>query len=171
MDKGYDSEEIHELIQDTLNSCSLIPVRNRKRNRISGYYRRRLAQSFDEEKYHQRNKVETVFFILKRKFRDSLKARKFRLQVKEIKIKVILYNLSRMISTFLFLILFEEFYKANSDQIKVRLILIWGSTLSNPSIHINEIFCIISPSITAQCSQMSILTIHLAFLRVLIEPD
>jgi hypothetical protein len=46
MDKGYDSEEIHELIRDTLNSCSLIPVRNRKRKRISGYYRRQIAQVF-----------------------------------------------------------------------------------------------------------------------------
>jgi hypothetical protein len=113
MDKGYDSEEIHELIHDTLNSCSLIPVRNRKRKRISGYYRRRIAQSFDEERYHQRNKVETVFSVLKRKFGEALKARKYRLQVKEIKIKIILYNLSRMISTLSFLCLFEEFYKAD----------------------------------------------------------
>jgi hypothetical protein len=90
MDKGYDSEEIHELIQDTMNSCSLIPVRNRKRKRISGYYRRLIAQSFDEEKYHQRNRVETVFSVLKRKFGESLKARKYRLQVKEIKIKIML---------------------------------------------------------------------------------
>ncbi|WP_394339193.1 hypothetical protein [Methanoregula sp. UBA64] len=52
MDKGYDSEESHELIQDTLNSCSLIPVRNRKRKRISGYYRRRLALLFADDKYH-----------------------------------------------------------------------------------------------------------------------
>ena len=115
MDKGYDSEKIHELIRDTLNSCSLIPVRNRKRKRISGYYRRRIAQSFDDKKYHQRNKVETVFSVLKRKFGESLKARKYRLQVKEIKIKVILYNLSRMISTFAILILFEEFYRAKKD--------------------------------------------------------
>jgi hypothetical protein len=49
MDKGYDSEDIHKLIHDTLDSGSLIPVRNRKRKRISGYYRRRLALSFDEE--------------------------------------------------------------------------------------------------------------------------
>jgi len=112
MDKGYDSEEIHELIRDTLNSCSLIPVRYRKRKRISGYYRRRIAQSFDDEKYHQRNKVETVFSVMKRKFGESLKARKFRLQVKEIKIKVILYNLSTMISTFTILIFVEEFYRA-----------------------------------------------------------
>ena len=112
MDKGYDSEEIHELIRDTLNSGSLIPVRNRKRKRISGYYRRRIAQSFDDEKYHQRNKVETVFSVMKRKFGESLKARKYRLQVKEIKIKVILYNLSRIISTFAILIFIEEFYRA-----------------------------------------------------------
>jgi len=38
LDKGYDSEEIHELIRDTLNSCSFIPVRNRKRKLISGYF-------------------------------------------------------------------------------------------------------------------------------------
>jgi transposase len=112
MDKGYDSEEIHELIRDTLNSCSLIPVRKRKRKRISGYYRRRIAQSFNEEKYHQRNMVETVFSVLKRKFGETLKARKYRLQVKEIKIKVILYNLSRMISTLSILILIEVFYRA-----------------------------------------------------------
>jgi len=112
MDKGYDSGEIHELIQDTLNSCSLIPVRNRKRKRISGYYRRRIAQSFDDEKYHQRNKIETVFSVLKRKFGESLKARKFRLQVKEIKIKVILYNLSRVMKSFFVLIVTEVFCRA-----------------------------------------------------------
>jgi transposase len=113
MDKGYDSEEIHELIRETLNSCSLIPIRNRKCKRIYGYYRIRIAQSFDQEKYHQRNKVETVFSVLKRKFGEVLKARKYRLQIKEIKIKVILYNLSRVISTLSFLILIEDFYRAD----------------------------------------------------------
>ena len=112
MDKGYDSEDIHKLINETLNSCSLIPVRNRKRKRISGYYRKKLAQSFDEEKYHQRNKVETVFSVLKRKFGESLKARKYLLQVKEIKIKIILYNLSRIISFVSLLIVVEDFYRA-----------------------------------------------------------
>ncbi len=69
MDKGYDSESIHELIRDTLHSYSLIPVRKRKRKRISGYYRKRLSQSFDLEVYHQRNKVETAFSVLKREIR------------------------------------------------------------------------------------------------------
>lgn len=113
MNKGYDSENIHELIRDTLKSCSLIPVRTRKRKRISGYYRKRLDQSFDLEVYPQRNKVETASSVLKRKYGESLKARKYRLQVKEIKMKVIHYNLSRMISAFVLLILVRDFYKAN----------------------------------------------------------
>ena len=75
-------------------------------------YQRKLARSFDQTCYHQRNKVETVFSVLKRKYGEALKARIYRLQVKGIKIKVILYNLSRMISTLSFLVLIEEFYKA-----------------------------------------------------------
>jgi len=30
---------------------------------------------FDDEKYHQRNKVETVFSVMKRKFGEALNAR------------------------------------------------------------------------------------------------
>jgi len=120
MDKGYDSEEIHELIRDSLQACSLIPVRNRKRKRISGYYRRRIAQSFDQEKYHQRNMVETVFSVLKRKFGESIKARKYQLQIKEIKIKVILYNLLRAILLFSILIVIEGFYKASRVTIFIK---------------------------------------------------
>jgi len=113
MDKGYDSEDIHRLIHEVLDSDSLIPVRNRKRKRIFGYYRRTLARSFDEITYHQRNKVETVFSVIKRKFGEDLKARKFRLQVKEIKLKIILYNISRMIFSLSLLLLIEEFYRAH----------------------------------------------------------
>lgn len=112
MDKGYDSEEIHRLIRDTLNSCSLIPIRVRKRKHISGYYRRIMAKLFDVDQYHQRNIVETVFSVMKRKFGESLKARKYRLQVKEIKIKVIFYNPSRLMTTFSVLIVVEEFHRA-----------------------------------------------------------
>jgi transposase len=97
LDKGYDSEDIHRLIRDDLNAYSLIPVRTRKRKLISGVYRRELARSFDQTRYHQRNKVETVFSVIKRKFGESLKARKFQAQIKELKIKLILYNISKII--------------------------------------------------------------------------
>ncbi len=69
LDKGYDSEDIHRLIRGDLNAYSLIPVRTRKRKRISGFYRRELNRFFDEEKYHQRNKVETVFLSPEKKIR------------------------------------------------------------------------------------------------------
>jgi hypothetical protein len=59
-----------------------------------------MVMVFDLDQYHQRNKVKTVFSVLKRKFGESLKARKYRLQIKEIKIKVILYNLSRLMKSF-----------------------------------------------------------------------
>ncbi len=80
-----------------MNAYSLIPVRTRKRKRIFGVYRRELARSFDQTRYHQRNKVETVFSVLKRKFGEALKARKFHAQIKELKIKLILYNISKII--------------------------------------------------------------------------
>ncbi len=91
LDKGYDSEEIHRLIRDD---------------------RRELSHSFDVSLYHRRNLVETVFSVLKRKFGESLKARKFHGQIKELKVKLILYNISKIIHTILIWIIREEFYRA-----------------------------------------------------------
>jgi hypothetical protein len=39
--------------------------------------------------------VETAFSVLKRKFWESLKARNYRSRIKEPKIKLILYNISK----------------------------------------------------------------------------
>jgi hypothetical protein len=39
MDKGYDSEKIHPLIRDELSADSIIPVRERKRQKIGEEYR------------------------------------------------------------------------------------------------------------------------------------
>ncbi|CVK31932.1 transposase (fragment) [Methanoculleus bourgensis] len=50
---------------------------------------------FDQERYRERNKVETAFSVLKRRFGEELKARKYWYQVKEIKSKVILHNLTK----------------------------------------------------------------------------
>jgi hypothetical protein len=57
-----------------------------------------------------------VLSILKRKFGESLKGLKYQLQIKEIKNNMIHDSLSRMISTFEFLILFKEFYRAQKDK-------------------------------------------------------
>jgi hypothetical protein len=121
LDKGYDSEDIHRLIRDDLSAYSLIPVRTRKRKRISGYYRRELSRLFDLTLYLRRNLVETVFSVLKRKFGESLKARKYSGQIKELKIKLILYNISKIIHAILMCIITEEFYRAESHLIHILL--------------------------------------------------
>lgn len=53
--------------------------------------------SFDKIKYNKRNIVETTFSVVKRKFGEVLRARKFYNQVKEIKIKLIVYNISKKV--------------------------------------------------------------------------
>ena len=121
LDKGYDSWDIHRLIRDDLSAYSLIPVRTRKRKRISGYYRREFSRLFDLTLYLRRNLVETVFSVLKRKFGESLKARKYSGQIKELKIKLILYNISKIIHAILMCIITEEFYRAESHLIHILL--------------------------------------------------
>ena len=95
MDKAYDSEVIHSLAREQLNSVAMIPLRHRKRKRIRGYYRRKMILEFDEELYHNRNMAETMFSVLKRKYGEEIKARKYWNQVKEIKLKLIVHNLGR----------------------------------------------------------------------------
>ena len=70
-DKGYDAEMCH---RDAIKSGmrAIIPVRKRGRNRVMGRNRARMARGFDEAMYHQRSKSETVFSVIKRKFKSDL---------------------------------------------------------------------------------------------------
>ena len=95
LDKGYDSEQIHVLIRENMNSSPLIPVRQRKRKKINGKYRRKMVEEFDEKLYHSRNLVETMFSVLKRKYGEEIKSRKHRNQVKEVKCKMLIHNIER----------------------------------------------------------------------------
>jgi len=97
MDKGYDSGKIHVLIREKLKAESIIPLRERKRKKIKGKYRKQLYLSFDKTKYNKRNIAETMFSVVKRKFGETLRARKFRNRVKEIKLKLRMYNINRKI--------------------------------------------------------------------------
>ena len=97
MDKGYDSEEIHALIREEIKAESIIPLRVRKRKKIKGKYRKQLYLTFDEIRYNKRNIAETTFSVVKRKFGETLRARKFHNQVKEIKIKLIVYNINKKV--------------------------------------------------------------------------
>jgi hypothetical protein len=57
-----------------------------------------MRDEFDEDIYHYRNLVETMFSVLKRKYREELRATKYRNQVKEVKFKLLIHNIDRAIS-------------------------------------------------------------------------
>ena len=97
MDKGYDSEKLHSFIREEIKANSIIPVKIRKRTRIIGEYRQQLNENFDKKVYNRRSIVETVFSVIKRKFGEIVKARKYYNQVKEIKIKMLVYNINKNI--------------------------------------------------------------------------
>jgi hypothetical protein len=117
-DKGYDAEMCH---RDAIKSSmrAIIPVRKRGRSRVMGRNRARMATGFDEATYHQRSKSETVFSVIKRKFKSDLCSRSTRLQKREVRLLNVCYNiykaaalLLRRISTELFMYLFLLFYHA-----------------------------------------------------------
>jgi len=47
------------------------------------------------ELYHNRNLVETMFSVLKRKYGEEIRAKKYWNQLKEIKFKLLVHNLDR----------------------------------------------------------------------------
>ncbi|QSZ66382.1 hypothetical protein RJ40_02135 [Methanofollis aquaemaris] len=52
MDRGYDSETLHQKIREEIGAYSLIPVRKWKGKIDSGHYRQEMFDGFDREKYH-----------------------------------------------------------------------------------------------------------------------
>jgi hypothetical protein len=108
MDKGYDSEAIHWLIREDLHAKSVIPIRSWNNEIIGGTYRQEMAHQFNTIVYPRRQIVENRFSVLKRKFNGDLKARKFRIQMKEISGKMIVCNLH----TFLQFLIVKVFYGA-----------------------------------------------------------
>lgn len=92
MDKGYDSEDIHRYIREIIGAESVIPVRKWNGKIYSGKYRMEMIENFNQEKYGQRNMVETVFSVIKRKYGESVRSRKYFNQIKEIKIRMLIHN-------------------------------------------------------------------------------
>jgi len=110
MDKGYDSEAIHRLIREDLHANSVIPIRSWNNEIIGGTYRQEMARQFNNIVYPRRQLVENKFSVLKRKFSGDIKARRFRIQMKEIANKMIVCNLHR----FLLYLSVEVFYRAKN---------------------------------------------------------
>ncbi len=62
LDKGYDAEPIHKMIQDE-NIISMIPVRNRDCliSRTKGRYRKLMRREFDESFTMRETKLRRYF--------------------------------------------------------------------------------------------------------------
>jgi transposase len=97
LDRGYDSEQIHLQIRSEIHAKSIIPVRDWNADYVRGEFRNEMAENFDRQRYGQRNKAETVFSVIKRRFGDEIKSRGFRSQVKELKLKLIVYSIDRFL--------------------------------------------------------------------------
>ena len=91
LDKGYDSESIHQIIHNQ-DVVSLIPVRgNNMVSDTQGKYRKLMRRKFDETLYRQRNKSEIVFSVMKRRFGSEIKSYNASMSTKELLYHVLAY--------------------------------------------------------------------------------
>jgi len=98
-DKGYDSEKNHKFVIRTLKAKSLIAQRDfgSKRIQRNRRFRNKAKKEFDEKEYHQRSKVETIFYVIKHLFGAIVHAKKWLMQKKEILFRVLAYNIHRLV--------------------------------------------------------------------------
>ena len=96
LDKGYDAEWVHHMIRNQ-KILSMIPVRNMDCliSRTRGRYRKKMRREFDTL-YHQRNKCETIFSVIKRRFGSEIKSHHDTMKEKELLYRVLAYNCHRM---------------------------------------------------------------------------
>jgi hypothetical protein len=97
-DKGYDSEENHELVRDKLHGYSIIPPRYQEVPiwKTYGRYRKQMKRGYLKPLYNQRNKDETIMSVIKRLFGEYITSRLIRTQNRELTFRCIAYNMHRM---------------------------------------------------------------------------
>ena len=98
-DRGYDSNEIFKLCFENLKAYPLILQRRLDipKHRRKGRYRKLTIDVFDYGEYLQRNKIETLNSMIKKRFGNNAKSRHHKLQKVEIITRVIAYNIDRLL--------------------------------------------------------------------------
>ncbi len=98
-DRGYDDEKLFKLVFEELDAYPLILQKNLHvpKYKRKGMYRKQTFDVFDYGEYLQRNKVETAISMFKRKFGFSIRSRNGKLQKVEAFIRIIAYNIDRLI--------------------------------------------------------------------------
>jgi hypothetical protein len=97
-DRGYDSEDNHQLVREELHAFSVIPARYEHVPiwRTHGKYRKQMKRSYSKVLYNQRNKDETIVSVIMRLFGEHLMSRLTRTQNRELSFKCITYNMHRL---------------------------------------------------------------------------
>jgi hypothetical protein len=97
-DKGYDSEENHVFVREGKIAYSIIPPRNMHVPiwRTHGRYRKQMKRGYTKLLYNQRNKDETIMFVIKRLFGEYITSRLIRTQNRELSFRCIAYNMHRL---------------------------------------------------------------------------
>lgn len=109
-DKGYDSEENHELVVEELDAEDRIRLKNKDKPiwRTSGTYRKKAKRRIKRLRRNHRSKNETIFSVIKRVGGSTVRSIKVSMQNKEVLFKEIAYNAERIVK--IFLLWFEDFY-------------------------------------------------------------
>jgi|GEM_PF-3223099 len=99
-DKAFDDESNHAFLREELNALSIIPARNESVPiwRTKGKYRKEMKRGYSKKMYHQRSKVEAIFFVIKKTMLDDIMSIKTKAQNNEIRFKIIAYNAARIAS-------------------------------------------------------------------------
>jgi DDE family transposase len=98
-DRGYDSEDNHTFVRESLHAFSIIPARYRHVPiwRTHGKYRKEMKRGYSKILYHQRNKNETIISVIKWLFGEQItSSRLVRTQNRELSFRCIAYNIHRL---------------------------------------------------------------------------
>ena len=98
-DRGYDSNNIFELCFEELKAYPLILQRRLDipKHKRKGKYRKETIDVFDYGEYLQRNKIETLNSMFKKRFGSNIKSRNCKMQKFEMLTRVIAFNIDRLI--------------------------------------------------------------------------
>ena len=98
-DRGYDDDQIFKLVFEKLNAYPLILQKNLHvpKHKRSGTYRKITYDVFDYGEYLQRNKIETCNSMIKKRFGSKAKSKTCKTQKVEIFLRIVAYNIDRLL--------------------------------------------------------------------------
>jgi|SRR3989344_602303 len=98
-DRGYDDNKIFAKVFETLNAYPMILQKRLDvpKRRRTGEYRKLTYDVFDYGEYLQRNKIETCNSMFKKRFGSKVKSKLDKLQKVEVILRVVAFNIDRLI--------------------------------------------------------------------------